>query len=138
MTPTLGSFADLLGATGPWIYPLAAVAVCLVASAVRAAVVVYGSEGVLPASGAPHHAVIVWGVLGVGVGLLGSAIGFARVAVGARAAAGGDFSEFEAMLAILWDGVLVIMTPLTVGLWIFSVSLVLWLGLDLALKRTVR
>ena len=42
------------------------------------------------------------------------------------------------MLAILWDGVLVIMTPLTVGLWIFSVSLVLWLGLDLALKRTVR
>lgn len=138
MTPTLGSVTDLLAAAGPWVYPLAVVALCLVGSTIRAGLAITRSEGAMPVSGPPQHAVIVWGALSVVVGLLGTAIGFARVAVGARAAAGGDFSEFEAMFAVLWDGVLVIMTPITLGLWLFCVSLVTWLALDWALKRKIR
>ena len=138
MTPTLGSLADLLSAAGPWVYPLAAVALFLVGSAIRAGLAIASSAGVMPASGPPHHPIIVWGVLGVVVGLLGTAIGFARVAVGARSAAGGDFSDVEAMLTVFWDGVLVIMTPLTLGLWLFGMSLLVWLVLDWVLKRKVR
>lgn len=138
MTPTLGSVADLLSAAGPWVYPLAAVALCLLGGAIRAALTIAGSAGIMPASGPPHHSIIVWGVLGLVVGLLGTVIGFARVAVGARSAAGGDFSDFEAMLTVLWDGVLVIMTPVTLGLWLFTMSLVVWLVLDWVLKRKVR
>lgn len=134
MTP----ITDILLAAGPWLYPLVAVAVCLAASAIAAGLAIARSEGSMPASGPPHHPVLAWGVLGVVLGLLGTAIGFAQVAGGARAAAGGDFSELEAMLAVLWDGVLVIMTPLMLGLGLFTLALTAWLVLDLVLKRTIR
>lgn len=129
---------DLLTATGPWLYPLLAVALCILGAAARAAWVIRHSEGVMPAAGAPHHSVIVWGVLGAVVGLLGTVIGFGRVAIGARAAAGTELTEPEAMLSIMWDGTLVIVTPVTLGLWLFTSSLIVWLLLDWGLKRAVR
>jgi hypothetical protein len=79
--------------------------------------------------------VIVWGVLAGVVGLLGTVIGFGRVAVGARAVTGGESAQIEAMLAVMWDGVLVILTPITFGLWLLTISLVAWLALD-ALYRS--
>ena len=129
---------ETLSTLGPWIYPLAGVGLCLLAASVRAGVVVASMEESLPASGAPHHAVLAWGVLGVVVGLLGTVIGFGRVAIAARAAAGSDLEELEAMLALMWDGVLVIVTPVTMGLWLFTSALIVWLGLDVWMKRRLR
>lgn len=119
---------DLLTAAGPWMYPLLAVGACLVGSVIHAGTVISSSDGTA-AAGPPHHAVIVWGVLAGVVGLLGTVIGFGRVAVGARAATGAERAELEAMLAVMWDGVLVIVTPVTIGLWLFTASLVAWLVL---------
>jgi len=119
---------DLLTAAGPWMYPLLAVGACLFAAMVHAGIVITTSDSTRTA-GPPHHAVIVWGVLAGVVGLLGTVIGFGKVAIGARAATGSELAELEAMLAVMWDGVLVIVTPVTIGLWLFTASLVAWLGL---------
>jgi hypothetical protein len=119
---------DLLTAAGPWMYPLLAVGACLFASIVHAAVVIATGDSAHPA-GPPHHAVLAWGVLAGVVGLLGTVIGFGKVAIGARAATGAERAELEAMLAVMWDGVLVIVTPVTIGLWLFTAALVAWIGL---------
>ncbi len=129
---------ELINATGPWMYPLLAVGACLLASIIRSAMVIGSLDSELPAGGAPHHSVIVWGVLGLVVGLLGTVIGFGRVAVGARAATGAERAELEAMLAVMWDGVMVIVTPVTLGLWLLTVALVAWLGLQFLVSRTLR
>ena len=120
---------QLFDMLGPWLYPLAGVGLCLLAAVVRAVVMVARMEGRLPASGPPHHAVLAWGVLGGVVGLLGTVVGFGRMALGVRAATGAERAELEAMFAVLWDGALVIATPVTVGLWLFTTALVCWLGL---------
>jgi hypothetical protein len=78
--------------------------------------------------------VLGWGVLGSVVGLLGTVVGFGRVALGARAATGSGREDFEAMMAVLWDGAVVIVTPVTVGLWLFTISLIAWLGLHYLLR----
>ncbi len=126
---------DLITSTGPWMYPLLGVGACLLLAIGRAMFVIHGSEGVMPRSGPPHQGVIVWGVLGLVVGLLGTVIGFGRVAVGARAATGGERAELESMLAVMWDGVMIIVTPVTLGLWLLTVSLVAWLGLQYMFSR---
>ena len=126
---------EMIGSLGPWLYPLLAVGACLVGTIVRACVVIAQLDEGLPASGAPHHPVLAWGVLGGVVGLLGTVIGFGRVAVGARAATGAERAELEAMLAVMWDGVLVIVTPVTMGLWLFTTSLVVWLALQFWINR---
>lgn len=126
---------DLLSSLGPWLYPLAVVGLCLLVAIVRAGVVVSRLGDALPAAGAPHHSVLAWGVLGGVVGLLGTVIGFGRVAVGARAATGAERAELEAMLAVMWDGVLVIVTPVTMGLWLFTTSIVAWLVLQFWIGR---
>ena len=125
----------MLGYLGPWLYPLGIVALCLSGTMIRAVLTIGRLTDELPASGAPHHAVLAWGVLGVVVGLLGTVIGFGRVAVSARAAAGAERAELEAMLAVMWDGVLVIVTPVTMGLWLFTISLVAWLALQFWINR---
>ncbi len=125
--------STFLAATGPWLYPLLAVAACLVLAAGRAAHTIHRSSP--SRSSGAHHSVIVWGVLAGVVGLLGTVIGFGRVAVGARAVTGGESAQIEAMLAVMWDGVLVILTPITFGLWLLTISLVAWLALD-ALYRS--
>jgi hypothetical protein len=119
---------EILTATGPWMYPLLIVAGCLLASIVHSAVVILNSESA-PSAAPAHHAVLGWGVLAGVVGLLGTVIGFGKVAVGARAATGAERAELEAMLAVMWDGVMVIVTPVTIGLWLFTIALVAWLGL---------
>jgi len=43
---------------------------------------------------------------------------------------GGESADLEAMLAVMWDGVMVILTPVTFGLWLLTISLVSWLVLD--------
>jgi hypothetical protein len=126
---------DLLTSTGPWLYPLVAVGLCLLGAVLRAAMVIRSMDDKLPAAGAPHHAVIVWGVLGGVVGLLGTVIGFGRVAVGARAVTGSERAELEAMLSVMWEGVMVIVTPVTLGLWLFTGSLVAWLVLQFMVNR---
>lgn len=126
---------ELLTSTGPWMYPLLAIGACLLASAARAAIVIAGLKDLPPAAGPPHHAVVVWGVLGVVVGLLGTVVGFGRVVLGARAAVGAERADFEAMMAVIWDGVLVIVTPITLGLWLLTLSLGLWLVLQFYLNR---
>ncbi len=126
---------DVLSALGPWLYPLVIVALCLIGTVTRAVLTIARLTDELPASGAPHHAVLAWGVLGGVVGLLGTVIGFGRVAVGARAATGAERAELEAMLAVMWDGVLVIVTPVTMGLWLFTTSLVAWLALQFWINR---
>ena len=128
---------EFLNSTGPWMYPLLAVAVCLIVSVVRAAIIISAADGEMPRAGPPHHAVVVWGVLGGVVGLLGTVIGFGRVAVGARAVTGAERAELEAMLAVMWDGVMIIVTPVTLGLWLFTASLVAWLVLQYMLGRKV-
>lgn len=127
---------EILTATGPWMYPLLGAGVCLLAAIVRAGVLIGRSAA--PPAGAPHHAVLVWGLLGLVVGLLGTVIGFGRVAVGARAATGAERAELEAMLAVMWDGVMVIVTPVTLGLWLFTTSLIAWLVLHYALELKTR
>lgn len=131
----MGAEVDVLGSLGPWLYPLGAVGLCLIATTGRAVLTIARLTDGLPASGAPHHAVVAWGALGLVVGLLGTVIGFGRVAVGARAATGAERAELESMLAMMWDGVLVIVTPVTVGLWLFTVSLVTWLALQFWINR---
>ncbi|MCH7991180.1 MAG: hypothetical protein IIC35_02015 [Gemmatimonadetes bacterium] len=126
---------ELLTATGPWMYPLLAVGVCLLGTIVRAAIVIGVSAGVVPPSGPPHHSVIVCGVLGGVVGLLGTVVGFGKVAIGARAATGAELAQLEVMLGVMWDGVMIIVTPITLGLWIFTASLVAWLVLQFMLDR---
>ena len=128
----------MLDLLGPWIYPLAGVGACLLLTIARATLLVAQLEEELPASGAPHHTVLAWGVLGGVVGLLGTVIGFGRVAVGARAATGAERTELEAMLAVMWEGVLVIVTPVTMGLWLFTASLVAWLALQFWINRKLR
>lgn len=125
---------EAISSAGPWIYPLLAVLAGLLGSIVRAAVVIRSSEPVPPA-GPPHHAVVVWGVLGLVVGLIGTVVGFGRLALGARTAAGGDRPELEAVLGVLFEGALVIVTPVTLGLWLLTASLVAWLVLGLLLNR---
>ena len=130
---------DLLAATGPWLYPLLAVAACLALAVVRAALAIRALGDRPPPAGPPHTAVVAWGVLGGVVGLLGTVVGFGRLALGARAAAGGGESpEPEAMLAVLWEGVLVIVTPVTLGLWLFTASIIAWLLLQFMLGRKLR
>jgi len=129
---------DFLSTLGPWMYPLAFVSVILLLDIVRAGVAIASIDGDMPASGAPHHSVIVWGFLASVVGLLGTVIGFGRVAIGARAATGAERAELEGMLAIMWEGVMVIVTPVTAGLWLFTVALIAWLILQYALARKLR
>jgi hypothetical protein len=119
---------EILTATGPWMYPLLIVAGCLLVSIVHSFHVIWNAES--GSSVAPvHHAVLGWGVLAGVVGLLGTVIGFGKVAVGARAVTGSERAELESMLAVLWDGVMVIVTPVTIGLWLFTIALIAWLGL---------
>lgn len=128
----------LLSATGPWMYPLIAVGLCLLGSIVRAAFVIRIWDGSVTPSGPPHASVLVWGALGVVVGLLGTVIGFGKVALGARAATGAERAELEAMLGVMWEGAMIIVTPVTLGLWLFTVALVAWLGLQLMFNRKAR
>jgi hypothetical protein len=128
---------DLLTATGPWMIPLLVVGGLLLTTAVRAAVVIGSMEESMGPSGPPHHSVVVWGVLGLVVGLLGTVTGFGRVVIGARAATGAERADFEAMMAVVWDGILIIVTPVTLGLWLLTVSLVLWLGLQFFINRRI-
>ena len=129
---------DFLTTLGPWMYPLAGVAVLLVADIVRAVVTTAGLDGALPASGPPHNTVLVWGVLAGGVGLLGTVVGFGRVAVGARAATGAERAELEGMLALMWEGVMVIVTPAIAGLALFTIALAAWLLLQYAITLKLR
>lgn len=129
---------DLLTATGPWLYPLLGVAVCLAISVVRAAIVIRTLEDGPPPAGPPHTAVVAWGVLGGVVGLLGTVVGFGRLAIGARAAAGAERADLDAMLAVMWEGVLVVVTPVTLGLWLFTASIVAWLVLQFLFGRKLR
>jgi hypothetical protein len=129
---------NLLAASGPWLYPLLAVAACLAITVVRAAVVIRALDDAPPPAGPPHTAVVAWGVLGGVVGLLGTLVGFGRLAVGARVAAGAERPELEEMLAVMWEGVLVIVTPFMLGLWLFTASIVAWLVLQLMLGRRLR
>lgn len=124
---------DVFSSAGPWIYPLLAVLAGLLGSIARTLLVIRSSEPVPPA-GPPHHTVVVWGVLGLVVGLIGTLVGLGRLALGARAAAGGERAEIEAVLEVLLDGALVIVTPVTLGLWLFTVSLVAWLVLGFVLN----
>jgi O-antigen ligase len=128
---------DVLTSTGPWMYPLLGVGLCLLIAIVRAAITIYATDGESPGGG-PHHSVIIWGVLGGVVGLLGTVIGFGRVAVGARAETGGERAELASMLAVMWDGVAVIVTPVTLGLWLFTLSLLAWLVLQFLYQRRAR
>lgn len=125
---------DVFTSAGPWIYPLLAALAGLLGSIARASVVIRSSESVPPA-GPPHHTVVVWGVLGLVVGLIGTLVGLGRLALGARAAAGGERAEIEVVLEVLLDGALVIVTPVTLGLWLFTSSLVAWLVLGFVLNR---
>ena len=129
---------DFLTTLGPWMYPLAGVAVLLVADIVRAAVSIVAMDGALPASGAPHHSVLGWGVLAGVVGLLGTVVGFGRVAVGARAATGAERAELEGMLALMWEGVMVIVTSAIAGLALFTIALAAWLLLQYAINVKLR
>lgn len=129
---------DFVTTLGPWMYPLAGVAVLLVADAVRAAVVVASMERSAPAYGAPHHTVLGWGVLAAVVGLLGTVVGFGRVALGARAATGAERAQLEGMLALMWEGVRVIVTPSIAGLALFTFALVAWLLLQYAFALRLR
>ncbi len=126
---------QMIGLLGPWLYPLAVVGLGLLVTIIRACKVISELTDRLPASGAPHHAVLAWGVLGAVVGLLGTVVGFGRVALGARAATGAERAELEAMLAVMWDGALVIVTPVTMGLWLFTTSLAVWLALQFWINR---
>ncbi len=128
---------QMIGLLGPWLYPLVAVGLGLLGTMIRACVVISRLTDRLPESGAPHHPVLAWGVLAGVVGLLGTVIGFGRVAVGARAATGAERAELEAMLAVMWDGALVIVTPVTMGLWLFTTSLAVWLALQFWINRTL-
>ena len=127
---------QMLTATGPWMYPLLGLGLCLLLSMGRAALLVGRADG-MPAAGPPHHAVLAWGVLGLVVGLLGTVIGFGRLAIGARAASGAERADLEAMLAVMWDGALIIVTPVTLGLWLFTAALAAWLVLQYALELKV-
>lgn len=126
---------ELIAATGPWMYPLLGIGLCLLVAVVRAGFAIGAIDDEVPAAGPPHHSIIVWGVLSVVVGLLGTVIGFGRVAVGARATAGVDRADLAAMLAVILDGAMVIVTPITVGLWLLTIALVAWLALHFALGR---
>ena len=126
----------LLSSTGPWLYPLAAAAACLVGSVVRAFLVIRSDRPVPPA-GPPHHAVLVWGVLAVVVGLLGTVVGSARLALGARAVAGPEETDLQAMMDVVWSGAVVVISPVTLGLALLCFSLVCWLLLGFALNRSV-
>ena len=129
---------DFLSTLGPWMYPLALVSVVLLIDIVRAGLAIASMEREMPAAGPPHHSVIVWGFVASVVGLLGTVIGFGRVAIGARAATGAERAELEGMLAIMWEGVMVIVTPVTAGLWLFTFALIAWLCLQYALARKLR
>lgn len=123
-----------ISATGPWIYPLLGAALCLLAAIVHATVATLRAGDGVPQPAPAHHAVLGWGVLGSVVGLLGTVIGFGRVAIGARAATGSGREDFEAMMSVLWDGAVVIVAPVTVGLWLFTTALVAWLILHYVLR----
>lgn len=125
---------NLLSATGPWMYPLLGAAACLFAAIVHATVVTLRTESGPPPAVPVHHAVLGWGVLGGVMGLLGTVVGFGRVALGARAATGSGREDLEAMMTVLWDGAVVIVTPVTAGLWLFTTSVVAWLALHYLLR----
>ncbi|MDX1645717.1 MAG: hypothetical protein R3304_01135 [Longimicrobiales bacterium] len=128
---------DFLTSTGPWLYPLAALAVCLLASVLRAIVVIRSSRPVPPA-GPPHHPVLAWGALGLVVGLLGTVVGVARLGQAARPLlGGGGGADLERLLDVVERGAIVVVSPLGVGLALFTLSLVFWLALGFALNRTV-
>lgn len=129
---------DLIAATGPWMYPLMAVGACILGSTIHAAVIIRSLDGTAPPAGAPHASIIVWGVLAFVVGLLGTVVGFGRVVIGARAATGAELADMEAMMAVIWDGVLIIVTPVTLGLWMTTCALVLWLILQFWFGRRLR
>lgn len=115
-------------------YPLLVAAACLLAAIVHATLVTLRTEkGDRPIAPA-HHAVLAWGVLGAVVGLLGTLVGFGRVALGAREATGAGREDLEAMMTVLWDGAVVIVPPFIAGLWIFSMSVVAWLVLHYLLR----
>ena len=125
---------NLLSATGPWMYPLLGAAACLLAAIVHATVVTLRTEKEDRPVAPAHHAVLAWGVLGAVVGLLGTLVGFGRVALGAREATGAGREDLEAMMTVLWDGAVVIVPPVIAGLWLFSMSVVAWLVLHYLLR----
>jgi len=128
---------DLAISAGPWLYPLVALAGAMVLAIGRAALVINqldsGSSRLAP----PHHAVLAWGVLSVVVGLLGTVIGLGRLAAGVRTS-GGDRAELEQMMALMLDGMHVVMSPLAIGLSLLTISLVAWLALDFMVSRKLR
>jgi O-antigen ligase len=129
---------EFLSTLGPWMYPLGGVAVLLLVDITRAGAAIARIDGEFPASGPPHHTVLGWGVLAGVVGLLGTVVGFGRVAVGARAATGAERAELEGMLELMWEGVMVIVTPTIAGLGLFTAALVAWLILQYAFTARMR
>lgn len=128
---------ELVSRAGPWVYPLLGIGLCLLVAIVRAAIVIMSMDRGPHPAGPPHNTVIAWGVLGGVVGLLGTLVGFARLAVSARQATGAQRVDLEALLDVLWGGAAVIVAPVTLGLWLFSVAVVAWLVLQYLLGRRV-
>ena len=125
---------DILASAGPWLYPLAAVALGLVLTAVRVLSVIRSSAPVPPA-GPPHHAVVAWGALGAVVGLAGTVVGGARLGEGLQAVVGPGDVDAARLLEILHEGSLVVASPAAVGLGLLSLSLICWLVLGFLLNR---
>lgn len=130
------SAMDILASAGPWTYPLGAMALCLLGSVVRAAIVIR-SEDPVPPAGPPHHAVVVWGILAGVVGLLGTVVGVTRLVEGVQAVAGSDTPDLEAVLEVLRQGALITGSPFALGLVLFALSLAAWLVLGFVLNRRV-
>ncbi len=128
----------LLSHLGPWSYPLAALGLATIADAIRAAVVIGSLDAEPPASGAPHHTVLAWGVLGGLVGLLGTAVGLGRLVLGIRSAVGPEPEDLESMLTILGEGIATVLSPAVAGGSLLAGSLVAWLALQYAFTLRVR
>lgn len=126
-----------LSSAGPWIYPLGALALCLLLSIGRALVVIR-SDDPLPPAGPPHHTVLVWGALGLVVGLAGMLVGLGRLAAGIRAVLRSEGTEVEAVADMMMPGLVVVAAPATLGLVVLATALVAWLGLGFLLNRRGR
>jgi hypothetical protein len=129
---------NLVAAAGPWLYPLLAVAACLVLSIVRATVIIAGLDGAPHPAGPPHLPVLAWGVLAVVVGLLGTVVGFGRLALGIREETAAIRVELTTMLDMVWAGATVVLTPVALGLCLFTLSILAWLLLQFMLGRRLR